>query len=63
MRKPAREKPRNRRGGEVGGAHAGIAREVPRMIESQENHDDAANHVDRFNPDAVSWNGLGESRD
>ena len=49
--------------GGIGGIHAGVAEEIPGMIESHQNHDDPANHIDRFDADArLLYNGLRSSQ-
>ena len=41
------------------GLKAGLAKEVACMIERHQNHDDAANHVNRFEAEAPRGNGFG----
>ena len=56
---PAREEQRRRRGRDGSGVRARDAEEVARMVERHDDHDDAANKVDRFDrataPQCHQW--------
>src|ERR1017187_7521542 len=62
MCNPARKEQWNRRLSGVGGIQAGIAEEIPRMVESHEDHNDAANHVNRFDACALRSDGFRHGR-
>ena len=55
---PAREEESDGGGGKVG-RRAGLAEEVSRVIERHDDHDDAANDVDRFEAGAFHCDGFG----
>jgi len=49
---PAHKKIADGSARQIGGAYAGSAEEIARMVDSRENHDDAANNIDRFDVDS-----------
>ena len=57
MSDPSSEEQGDGGGGGIGGSKAGVAEVIAGVIESHQNHDDAAQQVDRFDADAYRSRG------